>query len=91
IPDAQRFRKLEKELTVAFGRSCNLFRISISEDKGYITALLLGACEEVLQKYGLNPLAIFPDGELFEGEALSNVDLTKEIAAVWQSKIDQVF
>lgn len=91
IPDAQRFRKLEKELTVAFGRSCNLFRISISEDKGYITALLLGACEEILQKYGLNPLAIFPDGELFEGEALPNVDLTKEIAAVWQSKIDQVF
>ncbi|MHC5935507.1 CRISPR-associated protein Csc3 [Nostoc sp.] len=91
IPDAQRFRKLEKELTVAFGRSCNLFRIRISEDKGYITALLLGACEEVLQKYGLNPLAIFPDGELFEGEALSNVDFTKEIAAVWQSKIDQVF
>jgi CRISPR-associated protein Csc3 len=90
-PDAQRFRKLEKELTVAFGRSCNLFRISISEDKGYITALLLGACEEVLQKYGLNPLAIFPDGELFEGEALANVDFTKEIAAVWQSKIDQVF
>ncbi|MFN6476018.1 CRISPR-associated protein Csc3 [Nostoc sp. DedQUE07] len=91
IPDTQRFRKLEKELTVAFGRSCNLFRISISEDKGYITALLLGACEEVLQKHGLNPLAIFPDGELFEGEALLNVDFTKEIAAVWQSKIDQVF
>jgi len=91
IPDAQRFRKLEKELTVAFGRSCNLFRIRISEDKGYITALLLGACEEVLEKYGLNPLAIFPDGELFEGEALPNVDLTKEIAAVWQIKIDQVF
>ncbi|MEH2198706.1 CRISPR-associated protein Csc3 [Nostoc sp.] len=91
IPDVQRFRKLEKELTVAFGRSCNLFRIRISEDKGYITALLLGACEEVLQKYGLNPLAIFPDGELFEGEALANVDFTKEIAAVWQIKIDQVF
>ncbi|MDZ7992635.1 MAG: CRISPR-associated protein Csc3 [Nostoc sp. EfeVER01] len=91
IPDAQRFRKLETELTVAFDRRCNLFRISLSEDKGYITALLLGACEEVLQKHGLNPLAIFPDGELFEGEALPNVDFTKEIAAVWQSKIDQVF
>ncbi|MFN6516157.1 MAG: CRISPR-associated protein Csc3 [Nostoc sp. CreGUA01] len=91
IPDEKRFRKLETELTVAFDRTCKLFRVRLSEDKGYITALLLGACEEVLQKYGLHSLAIFPDGELFEGEALPNVDLTKEIAAVWQSKIDQVF
>ncbi|WP_315789388.1 CRISPR-associated protein Csc3 [Fischerella sp. JS2] len=91
IPDEKRFRKLETELTVAFGRSCNLLRVSLSEDKGYITALLLGACEEVLQKYGLHCLAIFPDGALFEGEVLPNADLTKEIAAVWQSKIDQVF
>lgn len=91
IPDEKRFRKLEKELTVAFDRSCKLFRVRLSEDKGYITALLLGACEEVLQKYGLNSLAIFPDGELFEGEALPNVDLIKEIAAVWQCKIDKVF
>ncbi|MBD2679449.1 MULTISPECIES: CRISPR-associated protein Csc3 [Nostoc] len=91
IPDEKRFRKLETELTVAFDRSCKLFRVRLCEDKGYITALLLGACEEVLQKYGLHSLAIFPDGELFEGEALPNVDLTKEIAAVWQSKIDQVF
>ncbi|MBX9256403.1 CRISPR-associated protein Csc3 [Desmonostoc muscorum CCALA 125] len=91
IPDEKRFCKLETELTVAFDRSCKLFRVRLSEDKGYITALLLGACEEVLEKYGLHSLAIFPDGELFEGEALPNIDLTKEIAAVWQSKIDQVF
>ncbi|BAY17199.1 hypothetical protein NIES21_30340 [Anabaenopsis circularis NIES-21] len=91
IPDEKRFRKLETELTVAFDRSCKLFRVRLSEDKGYITALLLGACEEVLQKYGLHCLAIFPDGALFEGEVLPNADLTKEIAAVWQSKIDQVF
>lgn len=91
IPDEKRFRKLETELTVAFGRKCHLFRVSLSEDKGYITALLLGACGEVLQKYGLHSLAIFPDGELFEGEILPNVDLTQEIAAVWQSKIDEVF
>jgi len=91
IPDDQRFRKVETELTVAFGRSCNLFRVRVSEDKGYLTALLLGACEEVLQKHGLNPLAIFPDGELFEGQALPNIDLTREIATVWQTKIDQVF
>ncbi|WP_413174231.1 CRISPR-associated protein Csc3 [Anabaena azotica] len=91
IPDAQRFRKIETELTVAFSRKCNLFRVRLSEDKGYITSLLLGACEEVLQKYGFHPIAIFPDSELFEGSNLPNVDLTKEIAAVWQSKIDQVF
>ena len=61
IPDAQRFRKIETELTVAFGRKCHLFRVRLSEDKGYITSLLLGACEEVLQKYGFHPIAIFPD------------------------------
>jgi CRISPR-associated protein Csc3 len=65
--------------------------VRLSEDKGYITSLLLGACEEVLQKYSFHPIAIFPDSELFEGANLPNVDLTKEIAAVWQSKIDQVF
>ena len=91
IPDEQRFRKIETELTVAFGRKSNLFRVRLSEDKGYITSLLLGACEEVLQKYGFHPIAIFPDSELFEGSNLPNVDLTKEIAAVWQDKIDQVF
>ena len=91
IPDAQRFRKIETELTVAFGRKCHLFRVRLSEYKGYITSLLLGACEEVLQKYGFHPIAIFPDSELFEVANLPNVYLTKEIAAVWQSKIDQVF
>ncbi|MBE9056980.1 CRISPR-associated protein Csc3 [Sphaerospermopsis sp. LEGE 08334] len=91
IPDALRFRKIETELTVAFGRKCNLFRVRLSEDKGYITSLLLGACEEVLQKYGFHPIAIFPDSELFAGGNLPNVDLTKEIAAIWQNKIDQVF
>jgi CRISPR-associated protein Csc3 len=91
IPDTQRFRKVQNELTVAFDRPCNLFRVSLSEDRGYITALLLGACEEVLQKYKLIPLAIFPDGELFEGETLPKDDLAKDIAACWQSKIDQVF
>ncbi|MFN7852181.1 MAG: CRISPR-associated protein Csc3 [Dolichospermum sp.] len=91
IPDELRSRKIETELTVAFGRKCNLFRVRLSEDKGYITSLLLGACEEVLHNYGFHPIAIFPDSELFEGANLPNVDLTKEIAAVWQSKIDQVF
>ncbi len=91
IPDAVRFRKLETELTVAFDRPCNLFRVRLSEDRGYITALLLGACEEVFKKYGLNPLAIFTDGELFEGEGLVTENLAEEIAGVWQGKIDQVF
>ena len=91
IPEPERFRKVQTELTVALGRSSKLLRVRLSEDKGYITALLLGACEEVFQKYGLTPLAIFPDGEIFEGEALPQVDLTTEIAAVWQTKIDKVF
>lgn len=91
IPESERFRKVQTELTVAFNRPSKLFRVRVSEDRGYITALLLGACEEILQKYGLNPLAIFPDGELFEGEKLPTVDLTTEIAACWQGKIDLVF
>ncbi|MEG3847492.1 CRISPR-associated protein Csc3 [Microcoleus sp. herbarium19] len=91
IPESERFRKVQKELTVAFNRPSKLFRVRVSEDRGYITALLLGACEEVLQKYGLTTLAIFPDGELFEGETLPAVDLTMEIAACWQAKIDGVF
>ncbi|MCW6051652.1 CRISPR-associated protein Csc3 [Lyngbya sp. CCAP 1446/10] len=91
IPESERFRKVQKELTVAFDRPSKLFRVRVSEDRGYITALLLGACEKVLQKYGLTPLAIFPDGELFEGENLPAVDLTTEIATCWQAKIDLVF
>lgn len=91
IPESERFRKVQTELTVAFNRPSKLFRVRVSEDRGYITALLLGACEEVLQKYGLTTLAIFPDGELFEGETLPSVDLTAEIAACWQGKIDRVF
>jgi CRISPR-associated protein Csc3 len=91
IAESERFRKVQKELTVAFDRPSKLFRVRVSEDRGYITALLLGACEEVLQKYGLTPLAIFPDGELFEGENLPAVDLTTDIAACWQAKIDIVF
>ncbi|MEG4857720.1 CRISPR-associated protein Csc3 [Microcoleus sp. K1-B6] len=91
IAESERFRKVQKELTVAFNRPSKLFRVRVSEDRGYITALLLGACEEVLQQYGLTPLAIFPDGELFEGETLPTVDLTTKIAACWQGKIDGVF
>ncbi|BAZ20075.1 hypothetical protein NIES4073_09490 [Kalymmatonema gypsitolerans NIES-4073] len=91
IPDSERFRKVQNELTVAFDRSSNLFRVRLSEDRGYITALLLASCEEVLTKHGLTPLAIFPDGELFEGEAVPKIDLVTEIAGVWQRKIDEVF
>ncbi|HEY9847973.1 MAG TPA: hypothetical protein V6D28_00825 [Leptolyngbyaceae cyanobacterium] len=91
IPDSERFRKVQTELTVAFGRRSNLFRIRISEERGYITALLLGACEEVFIQHGLIPLAIFPDGEIFEGENWPEVDLIAQIAARWQAKIDDVF
>ncbi|MBF2018533.1 MAG: CRISPR-associated protein Csc3 [Hydrococcus sp. C42_A2020_068] len=91
IPEVERIRKVENELTVAFGRPSHLFKVSVSKDQGYITALLLSACEEVLGKYGLTPLAIFPDGELFEGEVLPKQDLTREIAIVWQKNIDRVF
>lgn len=85
------FRKLRTELTVALGRSSNLFRVRVAEDRGYITALLLGACEEVLQEHKLTTLAIFPDGAIFEGTSWAEEDLIPKIATHWQAKIDQVF
>lgn len=91
LPAHDLTKKLQKELTVALNRPSNLYRIHVSEDRGYMTALLLAACEEVLIEYKLTPLAIFPDGELFEGEKFPDIDLVPTIAACWQSKIDAVF
>ena len=91
IPEPERLRKVQTELRVALGRPSNLFKVCVSEDQGYITALLLGACEEVLVEYGLTPLAIFPEGTLFEGQTWPEGDLTTEVASCWQTKIDQVF
>ncbi|MBE9222403.1 CRISPR-associated protein Csc3 [Cyanobacterium stanieri LEGE 03274] len=91
ISESERIRKVENELTVALGRVSNLFKVTISEDRGYLTSLLLGACEDVLTKYNLTPLAIFPDGELFEGKSFPEHDLTPEIAQIWQQKINRVF
>jgi len=91
IGEEKRLRKVENELTIALGRPCQLFRVCLSEDKGYLTSLLLGACEEVLMKYSLQSLAIYPDGQLFLGEKFPDRDLTKEIAIAWQNRIDRVF
>jgi CRISPR-associated protein Csc3 len=91
IPEQQRLRKLETELTVAFGKPCRLFQVHLIEDRGFLTALLLNACEEVFQRRDLHPLAIFPHGELFVGDKLVTDNLTEEIAAAWQNKIDEVF
>ena len=91
ISETERFKKVQNELTIAFKRPCNLLRIKVTENRGYITALLLSACEEVLKKHNLVHLAFFPDGILFEGGTLPSKDLTKKIAFVWQQKIDQVF
>ncbi len=91
IAEDQRIRKVENELTVAFGRPSHLFRVRISEDRGYLTSLLLGACEEVLIDRGLHPLALFPDGEWFEGQSWPSDNLTEAIAKRWQQKIDRIF
>ncbi|WP_373479889.1 hypothetical protein [Geminocystis sp.] len=91
IDESVRIRKVENELTVAFGRVSHIFKITISEDRGYLTSLLLGACEDVLTRYNLTPLAIFPDGILFEGKNFPEHDLTQEIAQIWQQKINRVF
>lgn len=84
-------QKIRTELIHALGRPCELYRVRITEDRGYITALLLSACEEVLRQHQYNVLAIFPDGVLVEGAANVELNLTAEIAAAWQTKIDQVF
>jgi CRISPR-associated protein Csc3 len=84
-------QKIRTELIHALGRACELYWVRITEDRGYITALLLSACEEVLHQHQYNVLAVSPDGVLVEGEANPELDLTAKIAAAWQTKIDQVF
>jgi len=84
-------QKIRTELIHALGRPCELYWVRITEDRGYITALLLSACEEVLQAHQFNVLAVSPDGLLVEGVDNSNLDLTNKVAAAWQNKIDQVF
>ncbi len=91
IDKATRIRKVENELTVALGRETKLFEITLSEDRGYLTALLLAACEDILHSYGLYTLAINPNGQIFMGETFPEHDLAPEIAQKWQEKIDQVF
>lgn len=91
IPEELRMRKVENELTVALRKNTRLFKVKLSEDRGYLTALLLSACEDVLQARGLTTLAIDPDGQLFMGEQFPEEDLTLEISKKWQRKIDSVF
>lgn len=91
LPEEDLKKKLHKELTVALDRPSKLYRVRVSEDRGYLTALLLVACEEVLVEYKLTPLAIFSNGELFEGESFPDIDLIPKIAIRWQSKVNSVF
>lgn len=91
LPEDKLISKIRAELIHALGRPCELFRVRVTEDRGYITALLLSACEEVLKRRGYNPLAIFSDGFLVEGITVPTGDFTQDIAMVWQRKINQVF
>jgi CRISPR-associated protein Csc3 len=91
IPEEQRIRKVENELTVALQCDTHFFKVGLAEDRGYLTALLLAACEEVLHDRGLVTLSIDPDGQLFIGERFPDEDLTLEIAKKWHRKINQVF
>lgn len=91
LPEDKLISKIRTELIHALERPCEIFRVRVTEDRGYMTALLLGACEEVLKHHHYNPLALFADGFLVEGSALPTIDLTQEIAVAWQCKINQVF
>lgn len=90
IEESKRVCKVETELTVALQRDTHLFKVSLSEDRGYFTSLLLSACESVLCDRGLQTLAIEPDGQIFVGEAFPE-EVTLEIAQRWQKKIERVF
>lgn len=91
IPEEERIRKVETELTVALQKDTHLFKVGLAEDRGYLTALLLAACEEVFYERGLATLSIDPDGQLFIGERFPEKDLTVAIAQKWHRKINQVF
>ncbi|MEG4027035.1 MULTISPECIES: CRISPR-associated protein Csc3 [unclassified Microcoleus] len=91
IEENKRIRKVETELTVALQRDSKLFHVTLSEDRGYLTSLLLSACEEVLHDRNLHTLAIDPNGQIFVGEAFPDGDLSPIIAKKWQKKIDRVF
>lgn len=91
IAKNKRIRKVENELTVALNRPIQLFEVTLSADRGYLTSLLLLACEEVLHARDLQILAIDPDGLIFLGEAFPAEDISPSIARAWQKKIDRVF
>lgn len=91
IDPEQRIRKVENEVTVALNRPVRLLHVTLSEDRGYLTALLLAACEQVLHDRGLQTLTIEPNGQIFLGEGWPDEDLAPAIARVWQQKIDAVF
>ena len=91
LPEEKLIPKIRTELIHALGCPCELFRVRTTENRGYITSLLLSSCVEVLQRNGCNPLALFADGFLAEGSVLPTIDLTQEIASVWQRKINQIF
>ncbi|OAB62606.1 CRISPR-associated protein Csc3 [Leptolyngbya valderiana BDU 20041] len=91
IDENKRIRKVANKLTIALQRPCELFRVSLAEDRGYFTSLLLSACEKVLCDRGLIPLAIEPDGEIFFGETFPEDNIVFDIAREWQKQIDRVF
>lgn len=91
IDKKKRISKVETELTVALGRNIQLFEITLSEDRGYLTSLLLVACEEVLHRHGLHTLAINPNGQIFLGDSFPTENIIPKIAQQWQKKINGVF
>lgn len=91
IEEHIRNRKVETELTVAMQRASRLFKVRLTEDRGYLTSLLLSACEDVMHQHGLHTLAIEPDGQIFIGEAFPEVDVAVEIATRWQKSINDAF
>ena len=91
IEKERRMRKVENELTVALRKDTKIFEVRLSQDRGYLTALLLSACEEVLGEKGLVTLAIEPDAQLFVGDQWPDDDVSAEIAQRWHRKINKVF
>ena len=91
IPEETRLRKVETKLTIALQRDTHLFKVRLSQERGYLTALLLAACEEVLNEKGLATLSINPGSQIFVGERFPDENLTPQIARKWSNKINSVF
>lgn len=91
LEEGTRLRKLEAELGAVFQKPCQLFHVTLNEERGYLSALLLEAIDEVLTNHGLQILAHDPNGTLFMGTQWPETDLAPIVGQALEAKIQAVF